>query len=176
MQRITLIEPNVAHTEQLLEYKRTFKALNLQIHGGSGLDRFSDNELSRWFDYLQAPPGTNWFGYDTIRDSTFIAWHTKQNQMIGIINIRYELTDYLRQFGGHIGYSIHPDFWNQGYGTEILSLALQEADKLGLNKLLITCDKANPASAKVIINNGGVFENEVWNKDHWVQRYWITLQ
>ncbi|MDO4697827.1 MAG: GNAT family N-acetyltransferase [Pasteurellaceae bacterium] len=174
MQRITLIAPNQAHFAELLAYKGVFLAQNLQIHGSCGLDRFADHELERWLEYVNSPAGTNWFGYDTVEDSTYLAWHLEQNRMVGIINIRHELTDFLRQFGGHIGYSIHPDFWNQGYGSEMLALALKESDKLGLNKVLITCDKTNPASAKVIINNGGVLENEVQNGENVVQRYWIS--
>jgi predicted acetyltransferase len=39
----------------------------------------------------------------------------------------------------------------------------------------ITCDKTNIASAKTIIKNGGVLENEQVNPDRITQRYWITL-
>lgn len=174
MQRITLIEPSPAHFAELLAYKRAFFAKNLRTHGSRNLDAFGDHELELWLEYVNSPAGTNWFGYVTVEDSTYLAWHLEQNRMVCIINIRHELTDFLRQVGGNIGYSIHPDFWNQGYGTEMLALALKKSDKLGLNKVLITCDKTNPASAKVIINNGGVLENEVQNGENVVQRYWIS--
>lgn len=174
MQRIKLITPTSAHFAEVLAYKRSFAAKNLRVHGSSNLDGFGDDELARWLEYVNSPAGTNWFGYDTVEDSTYLAWHLEQNRMVGIINIRYELTDWLLKMGGHIGYSIHPDFWGQGYGAEQLALALHETDKRGIRKVLITCDKGNPASAKVIIKNGGVLENEVREGEQIVQRYWIV--
>ena len=83
------------------------------------------------------------------------------------------MTEDLFKTGGHIGYSIHPDFWGKGYGSEQLALALQECDKLGIHDVLVTCNKANPASAKVIIKNGGALENEVQDGENTIQRYWI---
>ena len=173
MQRIKLIQPSQVHFDEILKYKRSFAAKNLRVHGSSNLNGFGDDELDRWLEYLNSPAGTNWFGYETVEDSTYLAWHCELNRMIGIINIRHELTDYLLKVGGHIGYSIHPDFWGQGYGSEQLVLALRECQKLGIQDVLITCDKNNPASAKVIIKNGGTLENEVQEGEKIIQRYWI---
>lgn len=174
MKRIILIKPAEVHFSAVLAYKHAVLAKEPIIHGSRGLERFGDDELARWLEYVYAPAGTNWFGYELVEDSTYLAWHLEQDRLIGFINIRHELSDYLRQFGGHIGYSVHPDFWNQGFATEMLSQALKECDKLGLHEILITCNKSNPASAKVIVKNGGVFENEVANGENITQRYWIT--
>jgi predicted acetyltransferase len=57
----------------------------------------------------------------------------------------------------------------------MLSLALGECQRLGLNKVLITCDRKNIPSSKVIKNNGGLLENELFIHDEWVQRYWINI-
>ena len=46
---------------------------------------------------------------------------------------------------------------------------------LGINKVLIVCDKDNVGSAKSILNNSGVLENEVVVDGVVEQRYWITL-
>lgn len=43
----------------------------------------------------------------------------------------------------------------------MIGLALEECRKLGINKVLMTCDKTNIGSAKSIINNGGVLESEL---------------
>ena len=42
----------------------------------------------------------------------------------------------------------------------MIGLALEECRKLGINKVLMTCDKTNIGSAKSIMNNGGVLESE----------------
>ena len=58
----------------------------------------------------------------------------------------------------------------------MIGLALEECRKLGIEKVLIVCDKDNIGSAKSIINNGGVLENEIADEDGTIeQRYWIEL-
>lgn len=44
---------------------------------------------------------------------------------------------------------------------EMLRLMLCKCKELGIDKVLLTCDKENVAYAKIIIHNGGVLENEV---------------
>ena len=55
----------------------------------------------------------------------------------------------------------------------MIALALEECKKLGLGDILMVCDKENIGSAKSIINNGGVLENEVVVDGVVEQRYWI---
>lgn len=51
------------------------------------------------------------------------------NRILGIINIRHALNDYLLTYGGHIGYSIRPSERQKGYGKIQLLLALKNAKK-----------------------------------------------
>lgn len=57
----------------------------------------------------------------------------------------------------------------------MIALVLQECQKLGIKKVLMCCDKENIASARTIIKNGGILENEVLDNGVWIQRYWIEL-
>ncbi len=57
----------------------------------------------------------------------------------------------------------------------MLNLALRKCFEMNIKKILITCDNDNIASAKTIIANGGVLENEVTEGDKIKQRYWIAL-
>lgn len=98
------------------------------------------------------------------------------NKIYGAIDIRHELNDYLLQYGGHIGYGIRPSQRRKGYASQMLTLALPIVKELGISKALITCDKNNTGSAKTIMNNGGILENEVINGDEITQRYWIELR
>ncbi|HIX76862.1 MAG TPA: hypothetical protein H9734_04605 [Candidatus Fusicatenibacter merdavium] len=58
-----------------------------------------------------------------------------------------------------------------------LKLAKVICRNMGMQKLLISCHKDNPASARIIRSNGGVLENEVTDERNGkiLQRYWITL-
>lgn len=98
---------------------------------------------------------------------------------IGEITIRHRLTDALTKYGGHIGYGIRFSEWNKGYGTHMLEMALKEAKKIGLTKVLITCDDDNIGSAKVMENNGFVLQDKIENyvdgNTLITRRYWKTL-
>lgn len=108
--------------------------------------------------------------------SVFFLYDDERNIFIGAINIRHYLNDDLLKTGGHIGDGIRPSERRKGYATKMIKLALDECKKLGINKVLMTCDKDNIGSAKSIINNGGILENEIINEDGKIeQRYWIYL-
>lgn len=99
----------------------------------------------------------------------------EDGKILGAINIRTHLNDYLSRIGGHIGYGVRPAERQKGYASLMLSLALPIAKQLGMNKVLITCDRHNIASAKTILKNGGILENEVQEDGEVTQRYWITI-
>lgn len=104
-------------------------------------------------------------------------WLIDNEEVIGRTHIRHELNDYLFKHGGHIGYYIRPSKRNMGYGKKILELSLLEAKKLGLKKVLVTCDDDNMGSQKIIEANGGVLENKVGTEEGKSQtcRYWIKI-
>lgn len=99
----------------------------------------------------------------------------EENRILGSIDIRHFLNEHLRNYGGHIGYGIRPSERRKGYATEMLRLALKICKEKQMDKVLITCDKTNEASARTIKNNGGILENEVMNVDILIQRYWIEI-
>ena len=110
-----------------------------------------------------------------VPDSTFFCLDLDRNIFVGAVNIRHYLNENLCKSGGHIGDGIRPSERRKGYATAMIGLALEECRKLGINKVLMTCDKTNIGSAKSIINNGGVLESEFEENGEIEQRYWITL-
>lgn len=109
-----------------------------------------------------------------VPDSVFFLLDIDNNRLLGAINIRHYLNDYLLKYAGHIGDGIRPSERNKGYATMMIKLALVECKKLGIDKVLMVCDKDNIASAKTIIKNGGILENEFTKDNGKVeQRYWI---
>ena len=59
----------------------------------------------------------------------------------------------------------------------MLGLALIKCKELGIDKVLITCIRGNKGSKGAILNNGGVYENTVFEPHNniYLERYWITL-
>ena len=128
------------------------------------------------FDYYLENLEIKSEGDGTVPDSVFFLLDEDRNRLLGAVDIRHYLNEYLLREGGHIGDGIRPTERRKGYATELIRLALIECKKLGMNKVLITCDRDNIGSAKSIINNGGILENEFVNSDGEIeQRYWITL-
>ena len=105
----------------------------------------------------------------------------ERGYFIGQIAVRHRLNDALLLRGGHIGYGIRYSEWNRGYGTKMLSLALEKAKELHLTDVLITCNDDNPASARVMEKNGFVMKDKVLaysaenGKEILTRRYWKTI-
>lgn len=100
---------------------------------------------------------------------------SEDNRVLGAINIRHQLNEKLKNHGGHIGYGIRPSERRKGYATTMLRMALDVVREMGMESVLITCNKKNLASAGTIINNGGVLDSEGVDEGVVFQRYWIKL-
>jgi predicted acetyltransferase len=100
------------------------------------------------------------------------------SDVVGVVNLRHRLTPALENDGGHIGYGIRPSARRQGLGREILAQALVKARERGLARVRLTCARKNTASAKIIVDNGGVLDSEgfVFERGEFVRRYWIELR
>ena len=111
-----------------------------------------------------------------VPDSTFFLLDEERGRLLGAVNIRHYLNERLLTDGGHIGDGIRPTERGRGYATKMIALALEECKKLGIDRVLMVCDRDNAASAKTIVKNGGVLENEIVDDDGQIeQRYWIDL-
>ena len=104
-------------------------------------------------------------------------WLVRDGVVVGVSNLRHSLTDKLRREGGHIGYGVRPSARGKGMGTELLRCTLIRARQIGLREALVICDKVNQASARTILNNGGVLASEEFLPEcsEVVQRYTIRL-
>lgn len=102
------------------------------------------------------------------------------DQIVGRLSLRHTLNAYLAEFGGHVGYGVAPSHRRRGYGKALLREALPLAARLGIERLLVTCDEDNAGSIRIIEANGGLFERITTTDDQHVRvpmrRYWIDLR
>ena len=128
------------------------------------------HNFDRYIDSLELKEAKN----GLVPDSTFFCLDEERNIFVGAVNIRHYLNENLLLNGGHIGDGIRPSERRKGIATQMIALALDECKKLGIDKVLMVCDKNNICSAKSIINNGGLLENEIEVDGIVKQRYWIN--
>ena len=110
-----------------------------------------------------------------VRDSVFFCLDDETNRFVGAVNIRHRLNALLLRSGGHIGDGVRPSERRRGVATRMIAMALEECRRLGIERVLMVCDKDNIASARSIQKNGGVLENELDDGGTMIQRYWIDL-
>jgi predicted acetyltransferase len=138
-----------------------------------GKDPTDFQEMIRFL--LDSEKGEN-LPKNRVPDTTF--WLINDNKkVIGVVNIRHRLTKRLFNCGGHIGYGIRPSERQKGYATRLLSLSIEKAKELGIEKVLVVCDESNIGSEKTIINNDGIPDTDYIEEDgNIVKRFWIELE
>ena len=70
---------------------------------------------------------------------------------------------------------MRPALRRRGYATAMLTLALGECRRLGLTRVMLTCEKKNVASARTMLHCGAVLQDELLMGSMTIQRYWIKL-
>ncbi|WP_091229490.1 GNAT family N-acetyltransferase [Microbacterium sp. 3J1] len=105
-------------------------------------------------------------------------WIVDDGEVVGFLSFRHDLNDYLREVGGHIGYSVRESRRRRGYASAALRLGLERAREIGLERVLVTCDDDNVGSYRTIEGAAGVLQDvrDQSARGHaMVRRYWITL-
>ncbi|MBN2222097.1 MAG: GNAT family N-acetyltransferase [Vallitaleaceae bacterium] len=171
---LNLVIPKKEHLRLIAEYKEEFLINGDSMDGTAGLRDYDD--FSLWLRDVQKNEHKESVRKGLVTATSYLAIRKADERLIGMIQIRHELNEYLLHCGGHIGYSVRKSERRKGYAKEMLALALQECRRLNLKKVLVTCDSENIASAKTILANGGVLENVVEDEERFTERYWICIE
>jgi len=171
---LRLAEPSVAYGDEIAAFRAEALADAPHIPGGSELEDFPDP--ATWVAQCQSltdpaalPPGY-------VPGEQWMLVRRDQPRILGLVNIRLSIdNDYLREYGGHIGYVVRPSERHRGYGRAQLLLALHRCQAVGLDRVLITCDVGNEASRRLIVSCGGVFERVTspTPAGETMERYWV---
>ena len=172
---IELVRLTTEHKEQLFDMLTEWKNDIIENHTDMSPWKIWENDFHNFEYYIEHLDTKENDESGWVPDTTLFCLDRDRNIFVGAVNIRYVLNDALLRIGGHIGGGIRPSERRKGYSTAMLALALDECKKLGINRVLVTCNKNNIGSAKSIIRNGGVLENEMEEEGHIEQRYWVQL-
>jgi len=170
--------PNPAYEQKAIAFIQEFHDHASHINGSGGLDEFlEDRTYADWLEKVAAdldianiPPGR-------VPAYTYFYVREEDDRIVGMINIRLALNNFLRTEGGHIGYCVRPSERGKGYGTSMLRETLALCATIGLCDVIVSCDKENLASASIIQNCGGVLDAEFFSEtfQEVIQRYRITV-
>jgi len=171
---IILIEPNIRYKNHYIEMIDEFKTVNEVPTIWVLKKDYSDfnamvRELINLSKGIGIPKGF-------VPSTTYWVYNDKTNKILGATNIRHNLNDLFLKFWGHVGFEVRPSERGKGYGTIILELAIKECKKMNIERVMLGCYKDNIASAKTILKNGGILEDEIIedNTGKIIQRYWIN--
>lgn len=156
LSEVELVSPSTKYKDSYLEAVKEMRADGRVIIFDFDLaeEDFAAyvRQLNDWSLGLSQPEG---FVPETVY------WLVEGDYYIGRASVRHYLNQHLLEIGGHIAYDVRPSERNKGYGKRVLGLVLPKAKKMGLDRVLVTCDVTNIPSRKVIEANGGILENEV---------------
>lgn len=171
--------PSIEKKNEIIEFLNEFVEYGSDLNGVGALDKIYDGytfeeALDRCLkmedqDYAKSVgrcPG-----------KTFLLIRENDNKIVGSANLRWNLTEAVLKFGGHIGYGIRPTERRKGYNKINLYMVLKEAKKVGLDRVMLDCAVNNIGSDNTIKALGGILERcEVDPYDKELTNvYWIDV-
>ena len=94
-----------------------------------------------------------------VPDTYYFLWDN--DEIVGLFKLRHYLNEFLKNGGGHIGYSILREHRGKGYAKEGLKLAIEICEGLiREDEIYLSVHKDNPASLKVQLANGAYIVGE----------------
>ena len=170
--KLKLVRPTLELKEVALQYRQEHFDHNEKIiHGSEMLDKTDSYE--EWLTSVTNNTSADTVNPNWVVTDTFFAVD-ESGKIVGIIDLRHTLNDFLKNFG-NCGYSVRPSERRKGYATEMLCQVLEVAKEAGLKEVHLSVERANEASVKTIVKNGGVYERSFEYKGEEADIYRIDL-
>ena len=173
LEDLRLVPPSEELLEEVRAYRLEFLAADSSMDGAGPLRRYEDprdwlEAVRRYEDPATVPEGK-------VPATELLC--LRDGRLLGMLQIRHCLNDYLQRYAGHIGYSVRPSARRQGVAKWMLAALLPHCRALGLDRVMIACEPWNEGSRRTILANGGVYEKTVHEPERNIdlEQYWIRL-
>lgn len=175
MEELELIFPTKEYKTQVEKYKKDMLDARSGMDGCGNLKKIDFEtwlqQCNDWREGKNLPEGY-------VPSTQYICVRKSDKKVVGMLQIRHQLSDFLLNYGGHVGDSVAVDERNKGYGKKLLALGLKKCKELGIDRVLVTCKDTNVASRKCILANGGQYEDtrRIEEDNLNLERYWIEIE
>ncbi len=172
---LVLVKPDITMADEIMDYKNEFLAAGSSMDGTGSLRKCENAQ--EWIDFNTMMENPETVPGHLVPSTQYVYLRTSDRRIVGMIQIRHELNEYLKNFGGHIGYSVRPSERRKGYAGRMLAEFLPVCRRMGLGRVLVTCLSGNEASRRTILKNGGEYEKTAFEPEMKanLERYWIRL-
>ena len=172
MTDLILLRPDETMLGKIADYRKAMQEAGSSMDGTGPLQRL---EAKDWLAATRSLLVEETCPPQWVPATQYVCIRKTDGRIVGMIQLRHRFNDFLAEYGGHIGYSVHPEERRKGYAKWMLAHVLPEARKRGLERVLVTCDDDNEGSRRTIEANGGEFERKTQLEDEVLRRYWINL-
>lgn len=175
MDKCVLMKPDFSFEYEIKAYRTEMLDANSSMDGTGPLKQLEN--IKDWLKYCQVCGNKKYVPDFWVPCEQYIYVRMSDRKIVGMLQLRYYLNEYLEKYGGHIGYSVRPSERRKGYAKQMLCECIKICKLYGIKDLLLTCKKENVASRRTILANGGVYESTVYCKEQgaYLERYWIHI-
>ena len=174
VEELMLVHPSMEYLEEISAYRNAFLLSNESMDGTCYLHRFES--ALEWISFTEQLAHKETLLSPTFVCSTqFLCVRKADRRVVGMIQVRHTLNEFLKNYAGHIGYSVHPDERGKGFAAWMLKSVLPYCRKIGLQRVMAACREENEASRKTILRCGGKYDKTVLEPIDgiWIQQFWI---
>lgn len=176
---LKLVKPSKEYLNSFLHIINDYKS-DVNHFGRGGIDplikAIDENKVDEYLQQLSDYEHAENLPEGWVPETRF--WLLDNDNFVGSFSIRHALTPHLEQIGGHIAANIAPKYRGKYSSFIGVKLCLEEAHKLGLNRVLMTCDEKNPVSYRAIIGlmnmYGGEQIKDSFVDGHNEHRVWVN--
>lgn len=170
-----LVNPINVPIPMLEEFKKSFNGEH--IHGADNINTLS---IKEWLEQAELHKNFDTLPVGRVPAMQYLLLDEANKKIVGCIQLRLSLNDFLEKYAGHVGYSVRPDERRKGYAKLMLNEIITIASNFNIPKIMVTCLIENIGSNGTIKSCGGIFHSTIDKKEDgktvFLNRYWIDTK